>query len=177
MFIDAVHYAPHGLIDVQALDCDFLVCSPYKFFGPHMGTLYGKRRASAALSSLQSAAVHGSSPGTLGNRHAGPRIDRRYRRRGGIHRRSRPSYVTLQCQRDREALQAAYAATVAVRDDAYCSDLIAGLQAIPAVRIYGITDPKRFRRTLLHSFVPYRQSPSHRHCRLPGRSRHLHLGR
>ncbi len=42
-FIDAVHFAPHGLIDVKALDCDFLVCSPYKFFGPHMGTLYGKR--------------------------------------------------------------------------------------------------------------------------------------
>src|SRR5277367_173138 len=43
MFIDAVHYAPHGPIDVKALDCDFLVCSPYKFFGPHMGVLYGKR--------------------------------------------------------------------------------------------------------------------------------------
>src|SRR3989441_371531 len=43
MFVDAVHFAPHGLIDVGALDCDFLVCSPYKFFGPHMGTLYGKR--------------------------------------------------------------------------------------------------------------------------------------
>ena len=44
MYIDAVHYAPHGLINVQELDCDFLVCSPYKFFGPHMGTLYGKRQ-------------------------------------------------------------------------------------------------------------------------------------
>src|SRR6202047_4977306 len=43
MFIDAVHYAPHGPIDVRALDCDFLACSAYKFFGPHMGTLYGKR--------------------------------------------------------------------------------------------------------------------------------------
>src|SRR5439155_3499154 len=43
MFVDAVHYAPHGLIDVKALDCDFLACSPYKFFGPHMGTLFGKR--------------------------------------------------------------------------------------------------------------------------------------
>jgi len=43
MFIDAVHYAPHGLIDLKALDCDFLACSPYKFFGPHMGTLYGKK--------------------------------------------------------------------------------------------------------------------------------------
>ena len=42
-YVDAVHYAPHGLIDVTALDCDFLVCSTYKFFGPHMGVLYGKR--------------------------------------------------------------------------------------------------------------------------------------
>jgi cysteine desulfurase family protein (TIGR01976 family) len=42
-FIDAVHYAPHGPIDVRALDCDFLACSPYKFFGPHMGCIYGKR--------------------------------------------------------------------------------------------------------------------------------------
>ena len=43
VFIDAVHYAPHGLIDVKALDCDFLVCSAYKFFGPHVGILYGKQ--------------------------------------------------------------------------------------------------------------------------------------
>ncbi|MCP5095500.1 MAG: cysteine desulfurase-like protein [Chloroflexi bacterium] len=42
VYIDAVHYAPHGLIDVQAIDCDFLACSVYKFFGPHTGVLYGK---------------------------------------------------------------------------------------------------------------------------------------
>ncbi len=42
-FLDAVHYAPHGPIDVRALDCDFLACSSYKFFGPHLGILYGKR--------------------------------------------------------------------------------------------------------------------------------------
>ena len=41
-YIDAVQYAPHGPIDVQDLDCDFLVCSSYKFFGPHAGALYGK---------------------------------------------------------------------------------------------------------------------------------------
>jgi len=41
-FIDAVQYAPHRAIDVQALDCDFLACSAYKFFGPHLGVLYGK---------------------------------------------------------------------------------------------------------------------------------------
>jgi len=42
VYIDAVQYAPHGLIDVQKLDCDFLISSAYKFFGPHSGILYGK---------------------------------------------------------------------------------------------------------------------------------------
>jgi cysteine desulfurase family protein (TIGR01976 family) len=42
VYVDAVHYAPHGPIDVQSIDCDFLVCSAYKFFGPHMGVLYGR---------------------------------------------------------------------------------------------------------------------------------------
>src|SRR6266436_3803500 len=42
VWIDAVQFAPHGPIDVQALDADFLVCSSYKFFGPHLGILYGK---------------------------------------------------------------------------------------------------------------------------------------
>ena len=43
VYVDAVHYAPHELIDVQALDCDFLACSAYKFFGPHLGMVYGKK--------------------------------------------------------------------------------------------------------------------------------------
>jgi len=42
-FVDAVHYAPHTLIDVKDLDCDFLALSAYKFYGPHIGLLYGKR--------------------------------------------------------------------------------------------------------------------------------------
>jgi cysteine desulfurase family protein (TIGR01976 family) len=42
-FVDAVHYAPHALVDVQAIGCDFLACSPYKFYGPHMGVLWGRR--------------------------------------------------------------------------------------------------------------------------------------
>ena len=49
LFVDAVHYAPHGVIDVGALEADFLVCSPYKFFGPHQGVLWGKE---ALLSEL-----------------------------------------------------------------------------------------------------------------------------
>jgi len=42
-FVDAVHYAPHALVDVRAIGCDLLVCSPYKFYGPHLGTVYVRR--------------------------------------------------------------------------------------------------------------------------------------
>jgi cysteine desulfurase family protein (TIGR01976 family) len=49
VFVDAVHYAPHGPIDVQQLDCDYLVCSGYKIFAPHMGFLWGKTAALDAL--------------------------------------------------------------------------------------------------------------------------------
>jgi cysteine desulfurase family protein (TIGR01976 family) len=42
IFVDAVHYAPHGLIDVREWNCDFLACSAYKFYGPHIGILYGR---------------------------------------------------------------------------------------------------------------------------------------
>jgi cysteine desulfurase family protein (TIGR01976 family) len=48
-FVDAVHYVPHALTDVQALDCDFLACSAYKFYGPHVGILYGRRSLVDAL--------------------------------------------------------------------------------------------------------------------------------
>jgi len=43
-FVDAVHYAPHHLVDVQAIGCDFLACSSYKFYGTHAGVLYGRRQ-------------------------------------------------------------------------------------------------------------------------------------
>ena len=48
-YVDAVHYAPHHLIDVHQWGCDFAVCSPYKFFGPHSGTLFGRRSLLEAL--------------------------------------------------------------------------------------------------------------------------------
>jgi cysteine desulfurase family protein (TIGR01976 family) len=48
-FIDAVHYAPHGRIDVGAIGCDFLACSAYKFFGPHVGVLWGRRELMESL--------------------------------------------------------------------------------------------------------------------------------
>jgi selenocysteine lyase/cysteine desulfurase len=49
VFVDAVHYAPHGPIAVEAWDCDFVSCSAYKFFGPHVGVLWGKRGPMAEL--------------------------------------------------------------------------------------------------------------------------------
>ena len=49
LFVDAVHSAPHVLPDVRALDCDFLACSAYKFYGPHIGILYGRRALLDAL--------------------------------------------------------------------------------------------------------------------------------
>ena len=49
VFLDAVHYAPHGALDVQVLDCDYLVCSGYKIFAPHMGFVWGKREMLEAL--------------------------------------------------------------------------------------------------------------------------------
>lgn len=48
-FVDAVHFAAHGRIDVQAIGCDFLACSSYKFYGPHVGILFGRRAAVEAL--------------------------------------------------------------------------------------------------------------------------------
>jgi cysteine desulfurase family protein (TIGR01976 family) len=49
IFVDAVHYAPHQLVDVRELDCDFLSCSAYKFYGPHIGILYGRQDLLASL--------------------------------------------------------------------------------------------------------------------------------
>jgi cysteine desulfurase family protein (TIGR01976 family) len=49
VFVDAVHYAPHALVDVKALGADFLACSPYKFYGPHAGVLWGRREILQAL--------------------------------------------------------------------------------------------------------------------------------
>lgn len=63
VYIDAVQYAPHGPIDVQALDCDFLVSSAYKFFGPHAGILYGKREFLETLFAYKVRPATNSLPG------------------------------------------------------------------------------------------------------------------
>ena len=65
VFVDAVHYAPHELVDVRAMDCDFLACSPYKFYGPHTGVLFGKKDRIDALDVPRLDPAHNNSPDRL----------------------------------------------------------------------------------------------------------------
>ena len=62
VFIDAVHFAPHGLIDVREIDCDFLACSAYKFFGPHQGLLFGKAEILSELEAYKLRPVNNEIP-------------------------------------------------------------------------------------------------------------------
>jgi len=142
MFIDAVHYAPHGPIDVRALDTDFLVCSPYKFFGPHMGTLYGKREQ---LLRFQPYKVR-PAPDTLPDRwETGTQVQELI---AGIA--AAVDYLAELGQRHdpsatnrRSALLAAYRATHQ-HEMAIFTRLINGLESIPGIKICGITDRSRF---------------------------------
>ena len=65
LFVDAVHYAPHVLVDVAALGCDLLACSAYKFYGPHVGVLYGRRALVEALDVPKLLPAPDDSPGRL----------------------------------------------------------------------------------------------------------------
>ncbi len=64
-FVDAVHYAPHALVDVRAIGCDFLACSAYKFYGPHVGVLYGRREWLEALDAPKLAPAPDTAPERL----------------------------------------------------------------------------------------------------------------
>jgi cysteine desulfurase family protein (TIGR01976 family) len=142
VFVDAVHYAPHGRIDVQALGCDFLVCSAYKFFGPHQGILWGRRALLASMEPYKVRPAHEEPPesfetgtqsheglagvsaavdylASLGG--AGQSSDRRGR-----------LAVAMDAIRDYEATLSAH--------------LIEELARVPGVRIHGITDPDRLAR-------------------------------
>ena len=141
-YIDAVHYAPHGPIDVRALDCDFLVCSTYKFFGPHMGVLYGKREHLRRLHPYKVRALTNNSPfrwewGTL-NHECIAGITASVEYLADLGRRMDPSVQTR-----RAALLAAYGA-IQHHERSLAEHLIRGLLAIPGLKLYGISDPKRF---------------------------------
>ena len=65
IFLDSVHYGPHGQIDVQALDCDYLVCSGYKIFAPHMGFMYGRYDLLMALPTFREDFIPDEPPGKI----------------------------------------------------------------------------------------------------------------
>src|SRR6267378_5665647 len=141
MFVDAVHYAPHGLIDVKAIDCDFLGCSPYKFFGPNMGTLYGKRQH---LQSFRPYKVRPCTDQVPDRWESGTQIHELIAGIGAaveyIAELGRRCDVSAKTRR--EALVAAYRSTVA-HETGIIWRLIDGLKNIPGARVYGITDPQR----------------------------------
>ena len=143
-FIDAVHYAPHHLIDVRALDCDFLACSPYKFFGPHMGCIYGKREH---LLRLRPYKVR-PAPDQLPDRwETGTQIHEGLA--GVAAAVDYLAEVGRQCgaapenSSRRQALFAAYRA-IHPYETNLLALLIGGLLEIPGLRIFGITDVVRF---------------------------------
>jgi len=161
-YIDAVHYAPHGPIDVRALDCDFLVCSTYKFFGPHMGVLYGKREHLKRLRPYKVRPSSNNIPncwesGTLNHEgiagiiacvdyweELGRRVET------GLAPSETRQAASLQEGRAQPAVTTRRAAILAAHEAIHRHErkmmekVIAGLLAIPGLRLYGISDPRRF---------------------------------
>jgi cysteine desulfurase family protein (TIGR01976 family) len=154
-YVDAVHYGPHGLIDVAALDCDFLVCSTYKFFGPHMGVLFGKREHMQRLRPYKVRPLTDAVPnrwewGTLNHECiAGITACVDYIADLGRHadltsRKEREKWGTQpEATARRAAIVAAFEA-IHRYERGLMVRLIAGLEKIPKLKIYGITDPTCF---------------------------------
>tara|TARA_Y100001970_G_scaffold268711_1_gene360300 strand:- start:6607 stop:7797 length:1191 start_codon:yes stop_codon:yes gene_type:complete len=137
VFVDAVHYAPHGLIDVKELGCDYLACSSYKFFGTHQGILWGRY---SRLAELPVAKLRVSSEevpfrwmtGTQGHESmAGTLAAIEHLEWLGIH------IAGMKISR-REALSVAFTAIEDYESD-LCWKMIVGLEDI-GVKIWGITD-------------------------------------
>ena len=138
-YVDAVAFAPHGPIDVQALDTDFLVCSAYKWFGPHLGALYGKADVLDSLPAFKVRPAHDrfetgtaafeSIAGTLAATEYLRDVGRRFGTPADGSRRSE--------------LVAAMEAIVGY-ERALVTQLIDGLGSIRGLTIHGITDPSRF---------------------------------
>jgi len=141
-FIDAVHYAPHGLVDVKAIDTDFLACSSYKFFGPHQGILYGKREQLQRLRPYKLRVCSEKLPdrwetGTQNHEcMAGVTAAIDYIAEVGRHHSS-------EVHTRREAIVAAYE-VFQQHERELVAQLIRGLLAIPSLRFYGIADPAKF---------------------------------
>ena len=138
-FLDAVHYAPHDLIDVDAYGCDFLACSAYKFFGPHVGIMWGRRELLEGLQPYKLRPSPDDLPGRwmtgtqnheciMGTKAAIDYI-------ASIGR----SEVSL-AETTREDLVNAFA-RIRLYERELCDRLLDGLAAIPEIKVWGITDP------------------------------------
>jgi cysteine desulfurase family protein (TIGR01976 family) len=144
-YIDAVAYAPHGPIDVRALDTDFLVCSAYKWFGPHLGALYGKADVLASLPAFKVRPAHDrfetgtaafeSIAGTLAATDYLRDVGRSYGDVAGARGAADGS------ERRRELVAGMTA--IVEYERALVARLIGGLQAIPGVTIHGIAERAR----------------------------------
>ena len=146
LFVDAVHFAPHGTIDVQAWGCDYLVCSGYKIFAPHMGFLWGRREALEALPTFREEFIPNVPPdkievGTFVYENvAGMHAAIEYLAELGTHiggqGSSRPSRKNL------------FHAMEAIREYeiGLASALLEGLSTIKGVTIYGIEDKKHVQK-------------------------------
>jgi cysteine desulfurase family protein (TIGR01976 family) len=142
VFVDAVHHAPHYPIDVAAWGCDFLACSAYKFFGPHVGILWGRRELMEKLPVYKLRPPSDGLPdrwetGTLNHEGiAGTMAAIGYL--ADLGRASTGTGADL-----RTALLAGYAA-IDGYERGLLGHLLAGLDAIRDVTIWGITDARRF---------------------------------
>ena len=140
VFVDAVHYGPHGPIDVQAFDCDYLVCSGYKIFSPHMGFLWGRRETLDALATFREDFVPDTTPAKLEigtyiyENVAG--MDAAVRYLEDLGRRIDPDIGSRRA--------ALVTATEAIRAyEAQLSQSMLEVLAEAKATVYGITDPKQ----------------------------------
>jgi len=141
-FIDAVHFAPHGLIDVEQLGCDFLACSAYKVFGPHVGVLYGRRELLTETPAYKLRPASDALPGkwmTGTQSHeaiVGAAESVRYLADLG-------RMVDPRARETRAALRTAYSA-ITEYEQRLMRRLFAGLAELPNYRVWGVTDESRF---------------------------------
>jgi cysteine desulfurase family protein (TIGR01976 family) len=135
LWVDAVHYGPHGPIDVRAIDCDFLVCSSYKFYGPHQGILYGRREL---LQRLRPYKVRPASDGAPSRWETGTQNHECLAGLLGAF-----EYLAELGGSDRVLRPALETALDRIRrhERALAARLIDGLQQIPGIKLYGITAP------------------------------------
>lgn len=130
VFVDAVHYAPHALVDVGTLGCDLLACSAYKFYGPHVGVLYGRHDLLSSLDVPKLAPAPDYAP---------DRLETGTQNHEGIVGAARAVQflASLSAERDeRLALASAFAALHA-RGQALVEQLWNGLASIPGVTCHG----------------------------------------